>query len=157
MYAKKGTDTWASTVIPSTIHTALFNAGTIDAPFLGNNENDLQWVGTTEWTYKTTFVVGQDLAGYQNMDLVFEGLDTYAEIWLNGEKILETNNMFIPWRASVQDHVKAGENVLQVHFSPPEKIEFEQENKLGYKLPGGNRVHSRKAQYQYGGIGRRNT
>ena len=83
------------------------------------------------------------------MELVFDGLDTYAKVWLNDSLILKANNMFRQWTISVKSLLKAKSNELTVRFYPPEKIEAEKASLLPYQLPD-SRGFTRKAPYQYG-------
>src|SRR5690606_9322302 len=81
--------------------------------------------------------------------LNFEGLDTYAEVFLNDTLLFSANNAFRNWEVDVSDNLKA-ENELLVIFKNADSIEKKNTEKLGYTLPGGNRVFTRKPQYQYG-------
>jgi beta-mannosidase len=52
----------------------------------------------------------------QNIDLIFNGLDTFSEIYLNGKLIQSTDNMFRKWTIPVKQNLKIGENILQIRF-----------------------------------------
>jgi beta-mannosidase len=82
--------------------------------------------------------------------LCFEGLDTYAEITLNGKKILDCANMFRTYRAEVKSYLVKGKNKLNIHFNSSIKKTKELASKLTYTLPGEERVFARKAQFQFG-------
>ena len=86
----------------------------IPDPFLGTNEKQLQWIEKENWEYETKFKLSKTELKNQNIDLLFEGLDTYATIYLNGELLLETNNMFRTWNVSVKNKLKIGENHLKI-------------------------------------------
>ncbi|MGZ7140691.1 glycosyl hydrolase 2 galactose-binding domain-containing protein, partial [Streptococcus pyogenes] len=51
-------------------------------------------------------------------ELVFEGLDTYCTVWLNGERLLESDNMFVPRRVDVRERLRPGRNQLLLRFDP---------------------------------------
>ena len=67
--------------VPGCVHTDLLAAGRIEDPYLDENESKLSWIGRTEWTYSTSFAHDP---GAGRTDLVCAGLDTIAEIELNG-------------------------------------------------------------------------
>lgn len=70
------------------IHLDLLAAKLIPDPFIGQNEANLQWIHDKTWVYTTTFettAASQD----EHLDLVFDGLDTFGTVKLNGEKILK--------------------------------------------------------------------
>jgi len=89
---------------PTNIHLDLIAHGIIADPFIGKNENDVQWVGEVPWVYRTTFsspdVSGKGKGAVKAV-LALDGLDTFATVVLNGKEILKTENMFIPERVDV--------------------------------------------------------
>ncbi|KAK4449578.1 hypothetical protein QBC34DRAFT_350709 [Podospora aff. communis PSN243] len=114
--------TWLPTPVPSTIHTSLLAHNLIPDPFLGLNEFDVSWVADETWHYRTTFPTPFH-SSTAVVDIVFEGLDTFAQVSLNGTPILEAENMFLPYRVPVKSLLKpAGEeNELEVSFTPARK------------------------------------
>ncbi|CUM65875.1 uncharacterized protein PRCAT00003525001 [Priceomyces carsonii] len=136
------------------IHPDLYANGDIPDPFLDDNEKTLQWIGEKDWEYKTTFEVDKAAKAAANHELIFEGLDTFAEVYLNEEKILETENMFIIYRTGVNDSIKIdGENELRIVFKSALWKGRELEETHG-RYVGSNgeitRMQIRKAQYHYG-------
>src|SRR4051812_38141422 len=85
-------------VVPGCVHTDLMAAGVIPDPFLGRNETEVAWVGRREWTYETDLRTG---SGHEQCDLVFEGLDTAAEILVDGRLLGRTRNMHRSYRFDV--------------------------------------------------------
>jgi len=85
-------------VVPGCVHTDLLAAGAIPDPFLGRNETDVAWVGRRDWTYETEL---PPVDGHEQTDLVFEGLDTVAEILLDGQLLGRTRNMHRSYRFDV--------------------------------------------------------
>ena len=136
--------------VPGTIHTDLFQNNIIPDPFFGTNEKQLQWIENENWEYETKFNLSKTELKNQNIDLLFEGLDTYATIYLNGKLLLETDNMFRTWNKSVKDKLQLGENQLKIIFKSASKFGKEEAKKLPYTLPGDEKVFTRKAQYHYG-------
>lgn len=74
---------------PTTVHVELLKLKKIPDPFVGLQEWDVQWVGEAEWAFKITFNITEKELALRNVDLVFDGLDTFAKVTLNGDVILE--------------------------------------------------------------------
>jgi beta-mannosidase len=149
----QASDGWLPATVPGSIHQDLIQAGKIADPFFSLNENDVQWVGEADWLYQTTFDVPAELLETDQLDLVFDGLDTFASIWINGELLLTSDNMFVPQRRSVKGLLKASGNVILARFESAFRHGKALEAQYG-KLPAWNgdisRVYVRKAQYHYG-------
>ncbi|SEG90856.1 beta-mannosidase [Actinacidiphila yanglinensis] len=102
--------------VPGCVHTDLLAAGRIPDPFVGRNELDVQWVGKADWQYDT--VVDAGPTGHERTDLVFEGLDTVAEITLGGQLLGRTANMHRSYRFDVTRALAAGGPIpLSVRFT----------------------------------------
>ena len=84
----EGEDGWTRTSVPTEVFRDLLNAGRIPDPFLDQNELDVQWVGEVDWAYRTAFTVDNGPGPGEQAVLVFEGLDTFASVYLNGRLIL---------------------------------------------------------------------
>ncbi|KAF9782269.1 beta-mannosidase [Thelephora terrestris] len=139
--------------VPTTVHVELLKAGRIPDPFVGLHEWDVQWVGEKEWAFKTTFTASNDDLKAPNADLVFDGLDTFATVTLNGEKILETDNQFIAHRVPVKQHLKHGNNLLGIVFANAFQRGRDlqkRHGKLSLWNGDSSRLHVRKAGYNYG-------
>ncbi|MFC7988303.1 glycoside hydrolase family 2 protein [Streptomyces pilosus] len=85
--------------VPGCVHTDLLAAGLIPDPFLGRNEAEVAWVGRRDWTYETELRAGP--GAYEQTDLVFDGLDTVAEILLDGRPLGRVRNMHRSYRFDV--------------------------------------------------------
>ncbi|PQJ13918.1 beta-mannosidase [Nonlabens tegetincola] len=133
--------------IPSTVHKELLPL--IEHPFQANNEDSLQWITEENWIYKTIFKVNKEILDKEHITLNFEGIDTYASIELNGHKILDTDNAFLNWQIDVKPFIEK-ENELYVTIKSPLEKELQKAAANPYQLPEGNRVYTRKAQFQYG-------
>ncbi|KGD69404.1 beta-mannosidase [Flavobacterium aquatile] len=149
-FQKKGDSNLLQATVPGTVHTDLLANKIIPDPFLGTNEKQLQWIENEDWEYETTFSLSESELKNQNIDLIFEGLDTYATVFLNGKLLLETDNMFRTWNTSVKNKLQKGENHLKIVFKSAVNFGKEEAKKLPYVLPGDEKVFTRKAQYQYG-------
>ena len=147
----KGVDTldWQSAKIPGNIFSDLLDHKIIENPFIKTNEDSVQWVSKKNWEYKTTFSLSKKQIQKKNIELHFEGLDTYATIYLNDSIILKTNNAFKKYTIDIKKSAKTSNN-LRVVFENFNDIELKKEAEIWYKLPVQNRVYTRKAQFQYG-------
>ncbi|KAG8797423.1 hypothetical protein FRC16_008878 [Serendipita sp. 398] len=122
--SNRGTDTgeWLPTKIPTGVHEELLKLSRIPDPFVGLNEHLVQWIGEETWAFQTKFTITAEMHALPNVDLVFDGLDTYATVELDGKKVLETNNMFVPYRVPIKDALSfsdaATEHSLLITFHP---------------------------------------
>ncbi|WP_460219209.1 beta-mannosidase [Psychroserpens sp. MEBiC05023] len=140
---------WKSASVPGNVHSDLLNNKQIEHPFISDNENRLQWISQTDWEYQSTFSVDHELLDKTHITLNFEGLDTYASVFLNDSLILKTNNAFRSYSVNVKS-VLQPENNLRIVFERTSISEEREKTKLAYQLPEGNRIFTRKAQFQYG-------
>ena len=136
--------------IPGTVHTDLFQNKLIPDPFFGANEKQLQWIENETWEYETYFSLSKSEFLNQNIDLEFDGLDTYATVYLNGIVVLEANNMFRKWLISAKSDLKKDNNHLKIIFHSAVQKGKADAKKLPYTLPENERIFVRKAQYQFG-------
>jgi beta-mannosidase len=91
--------------VPGCVHTDLLAAGRIPDPFIGRNELDVAWVGHTDWTYENALAAPG--TAHERTDLVFDGLDTVAEITLGGEVLGRTANMHRSYRFDITGKLPA--------------------------------------------------
>lgn len=151
---------WKDAVVPGFVHTDLFKNGLIQDPFYGTNEKLVQWIDKKDWEYKTTFQVADEIRSEEHVDLIFHGLDTYADVYLNGIPILSADNMFRVWEVNVKTILKAVNNELRIVFRSPIQEDLPKLEALGYQLPAANdqsevgkkrvSIFARKAPYHYG-------
>ncbi len=162
-FRQVGWETWLPAQVPGTVHTDLFVNQKIGDPFYRTNERDQQWIDKVDWEYCTTFDLGEQLMKKENIRLIFDGLDTYADVYLNGTKILAADNMFRQWQVDCRPLLKRTGNNLNIYFHSPVKIDLPKLEALGYQLPAVNdqsengglgdkkiSVFARKAGYHYG-------
>ncbi|MBZ4677288.1 MAG: Beta-mannosidase [Anaerophaga sp.] len=159
-FSQAGTDEWMPAKVPGTVHSDLMANGVIEDPYYRMNEDDVQWIEDEDWIYRTTFNVDESLlSGPDVIELVFKGLDTYADVFLNDTKILEADNMFVGWNVDVREHLVEGENELRIYFHSPVKEGMKKLKQLDYTLPAVNEqapegertnVFTRKAPFHYG-------
>jgi beta-mannosidase len=157
------TGNWYPAVVPGVIHTDLMANNLINDPFFRLNERGMQWIDKEDWVYETTFSLSADMMKQDNIDLMFKGLDTYADVFINDKLVLKANNMFRQWRVAAKSFIKEGDNTLRVYFHSPVKIDVPKWDALPYHYEAGNdqsengglfdkkiSVFARKAGYHYG-------
>ena len=140
---------WKTATVPGNIFTDLLKHKIIEDPFIKNNEEKVQWVSEKSWEYKTTFNLSDKTLKKENIELHFEGLDTYATIYLNNSLLEQTDNAFKKFSFNIHKLAEK-ENELKIIFTKTNHQETLKEKKNPYKLPEGNRIYTRKAQFQYG-------
>ncbi|MDR3047853.1 MAG: hypothetical protein LBU51_09670 [Bacteroidales bacterium] len=147
-------DHYFDATVPGCIHTDLFTNAIIDDPFFESNEDSVQWVSEKIWHYQTHFSK-TEIVKYAHTELVFEGVDGHAQIWLNGKPLKhagnsnQMDNMFRNWHFDLCKETLEEDNVIELVFYPDLEYDRQQAALLSYSLPE-NRAFSRKAQYQYG-------
>lgn len=162
-FRQRDSGAWLPATVPGTVHTDLLANGRIEEPFYRMNELQLQWIDKKDWVYRTVFSVDKEFLEKKNQRLVFHGLDTYADVYLNGKSIGVTDNMFRTWVFDVSGLLNAEGNELRVVFDSPVRRGLEEMERYGLRLPadndqserggmGNNRVsvYTRKAPYHYG-------
>jgi beta-mannosidase len=148
-FQRAGSDSTFPARVPGCVHLDLVANGLIPDPFFGENEKRVQWVENEDWIYRTTFRSTSQLLDFSHINLVFEGLDTYASVYLNDSLVLTADNMFRKWTVDVKKLLHSGHNELKVIFRSPVKANREKAAVLPYSLPD-ERALSRKAPYMFG-------
>ncbi|GAI22013.1 unnamed protein product, partial [marine sediment metagenome] len=145
---------WMPATVPCSIFSSLISVGKIDQTEINTHPENFSWVSDKPWIYRKVFDASADLLGCDRIDLVFDGLDTIASIWLNNRLIGRANNMFIPFRFDVSGKLQPKNNSLLVKFDPAvrhaKKLmqRYTTFDESAFTNP--HRVYIRKAQYQFG-------
>lgn len=92
--------------VPGGVFSDLMAAGNIGDIFYERGDFDNRWVGESNWTYSRTFTVDEDVLNYQVVLLVFEGLDTFATVSINGVEVGTSSNMFVRYYFSVKQQLQ---------------------------------------------------
>ncbi len=147
------TDGWIEALVPGSTHEALLAAGQIADPFYGLNELDVQWIGECDWLYRCAFEAPPDFVEAGVPVLCCDGLDTFATVWLNGEQVLVSDNMFVPVRVPITSLLRPERNVLHILFESTLQRGKALESEWGRRAVWNgdpSRVYVRKAQFHYG-------
>jgi beta-mannosidase len=127
---------WRAAQVPGTVHTDLLANKLIPDPYVGAPEAGLQWIGLADWEYRTRFDAPARMLKNSRSDLVFDGLDTFAEVWLNGTQVLSADNAFRTWRVPVQGKLRAKGNELRIVLRSPITKLLPQVQAMPHKLAG---------------------
>jgi beta-mannosidase len=127
---------WRAARVPGTVHTDLFANKAIPDPYVGAPEAGLQWIGLADWEYRTRFDAPRAALRAARNDLVLEGLDTFAEVWLNGARLLDADNAFRTWRLKVDGKLRAKDNELRIVFRSPIARLLPRVQAMPHKLAG---------------------
>ena len=141
---------------PGDIQSALLEANPDFDPYYRDNELKFQVPGQTYWTCTRTINVPKKmLKAHQFIE--FDGIDTFADIYVNDIFVGHTENFFRLWRFDITGILHEGENTIQIKFTPSEAIAIEEAKKLPYPIPcsvydvtSPNRNLVRKTQCQAG-------
>jgi beta-mannosidase len=163
-FRQAGASKWWEAAVPGGVHTDLLALGRIPDPFFADNELRVQWVAESDWEYRKIFPFDPKARMEKKnfpanppfpegrQFLVCDGLDTLAEISLNGKPLGKANNQFRSWRWDVTGWLAEGDNELVVLFRSP--LEFIRACQLKQPLTGGGDIpggpHLRKAPYHWG-------
>lgn len=140
-----------SASVPGSVVSDLMNATNLANPFIGDNESRSQWIGEKYWIYQKSFSIEKvDFTKFSCAELIFEGIDTYASVYLNDTLIYEADNMFVSHKIDVKKWIKIGQNQLKVVFPPIIPLLKNKAKRLPYTLPENERVFARKAQFHFG-------
>lgn len=141
---------WLAASVPGEVHLDLIRAGVIRGEYYDRSADDIKWAEKCEWWYRKTFVPDPALRA-KHVELVFDGLDTLATVYLNGRAIGRNDNMHVPLRIDVASKLKWGKrNVLAVRLDPVDRL-AEGKSLAGlYTTTCSERLFVRKAQVSFG-------
>ncbi|HBX24777.1 MAG TPA: hypothetical protein DEF61_00520 [Firmicutes bacterium] len=145
-----GKDLKIKAEVPGDITIDMYNAGKVSNPYILENYKDSTWVGRENFTYECEFDVPSPSFAKESQVLVFEGIDLFSIIYLNGIKIGETKNAFLEYRFDVKNALKEKNNLLQVKMistlNEADKINTDGYNVI-FNKP---RIFLRKPQCHFG-------
>jgi beta-mannosidase len=154
-----GKNEWMKAQVPGTVHTDLMANGKIEDPFYRDNEAKVMWVEGEDWEYQTTFDIDKESFEYQNIDLIFNGLDTYADVYINDKLLKSSDNMFVGYTIPAKQFLVKGRNIMRVLFHSATNVGLKKLNESPYLVPAVNEyapfekrtsVFTRKAPFHYG-------
>lgn len=124
---------WHEAQVPGNLHIDLIRAHVIDDPFYRLNERSVQWIDKENWMYETYVTPTEAELSAENQEIVFKGLDTYADVYLNSQRLVCADNMHREWRCNVKGILKPGKNHLEVYFNSPVRRNIPKFDALPYR------------------------
>lgn len=122
--------------VPGCVHMDLERAGVISPISWRDNEADSLWIGEEDWIYSREFEISEAQVLCKKLLLVCEGLDTLAEVVVNGSLVLFADNMYRTWRVDIKPFVHVGVNEIAVCFRSP--LPFMESKQLEHPLAAWN-------------------
>ena len=154
--AEAGKDTLCAVQVPGSVLSGLYGAGKIEDPFYRTNEDATRELFWKDYEFCRTFAVTEDVLNEKKVILVCEGLDTLADIYINGKKAGSTDNMHRTWKLDVKGFLHSGENQIRIVFRSVfkyiEDYEYEENKEIHYVPCGGMKGNQliRKAHCMFG-------
>lgn len=127
----------------------------IPGPYVDSNIDQIQWIEDSTFTYITTF----DLQARNEFkyEIIFEGLDTYAEVFLNNQLLVKSNNMFVHYQKEITGLLRDGTNILKIVFKSVVEVGKQNAKHSNIIYPADNEdgaikisPYIRKAGFQFG-------
>ena len=144
---------WHKGSVPGTVLTDMMDGGLIEDPYWRTNEYETRELSRSDYRYEREFEVPESFFREEEQCLVFEGLDTIADIYLNDELLLAVNDMHRTWRIDVKGKLKAVNRLAVAFHSPTAFIEkADREGDIFYASTGCMKGNGalRKAHYMFG-------
>lgn len=113
---------WTPATVPGSVYADLLSAGKMEDPYYRDNEMTACRLMDKDYIYEKRFALTAEAITGDPMLLVFHGLDTIADISLNGHLLGHADNMHRVWEFPVTDFVQEGENLLRVEFASPNRF-----------------------------------
>jgi beta-mannosidase len=142
---------WIPAQVPGEVHWDLLRAGKIDDPFFDLNHLKMRPLEEHEFWYRRQFHVPPEMSG-ERVELVFEGLDCFATVWLNGLCVGRSANALVPRVFDVTTAVRPGEeNEIVVRLASPLKaVEGKDLTGCAAAMDTKERLWARKSDQCYG-------
>lgn len=112
-------DKWYPATVPGDIPLDLIDNKLISDPQYRVDGNNPKWITEANWEYRTTIQANAALLNRNHLELVFHGIDTCAQVFLNGNLLLSPGNMFRTYRVDAKPYLKTGSNELLVRINAP--------------------------------------
>lgn len=109
---------WMTAKVPGDVHSALIEQNIIENPYFGHNDIKCRWIEDKEWWYRTQFEYDMTNGQYDRHELTFEGLDTFATVYVNGLEVGTTENMHVAYTYDVTKVLRQGKNTIALKFDP---------------------------------------
>ncbi len=151
------TSEWNAFGEKGSIQEKLYQSGELPDPFYGKNEELYQWIETYKWEFKSQFYLTEEQFKAKKIAIHFPNVDTYADVYVNGKLVGQTDNFFHPFNFEIRSLLQCGYNDVRVVFTPPTLYHQKRYESEAFHFPAPNDPGllkvaplSRKPQYQFG-------
>ncbi|SFF72867.1 beta-mannosidase [Novosphingobium sp. CF614] len=127
---------WLAASVPGAVQADLVTHKIMPDPFIGHNEAAVQWAGRSDWVYRLPLDATPELLARGHLELVFDGLDTFAQVSVNGRDVLSADNAHRRWRVDLRGLLRPGANEVLIRFRSPLKVLQPKILPLENPLPG---------------------
>ncbi len=148
---------WIPAQVPGEVHLDLLAAGLTEEPLFSTHAASCRWPESRSWWYRRSFTVTPELFAEEVLELVFDGLDYYAQVFVNGALVGEAENSFVDHAFDIKHQVALGENTVLVRLTvgteraQDQRVgERTQENIYGNRQSFKGTPQLRKPQFSYG-------
>lgn len=148
-----GEEQWLTATVPGSVYSDYMNAGRLNDPFWRDNEDAFYELMKNDFEYQCDFDISDELFSKNHLILRCEGLDTLAEITLNGVTVASTDNMHRTWEFNIKNIVRKKGNTLNIVFRSSLNFITEEQKKFfcdGSIEALSGMPHIRKAHYMFG-------
>lgn len=148
-----GESDFINALVPGSMYADLLRNEKMEDPFYRENERFAFPLSDFDYEYKKEFVVDEHVLECDNVLLHCRGLDTLAEISINGSFLARTENMHRTFEFDVKKLLATGTNILNIIFRSPTRYISEQNEKVKLLNPPdavAGIAHLRKAHYMFG-------
>lgn len=136
--------------VPGDITIDLYNAGLVKNPYFSDNQKENDWIPRRDFTYITQIQANAELLENERIELVFDGIDVYADIFVNGKLLASVDNMFMQYRFDVKPLLNEGDNELRVEMHSTLNKMDAFDTTGYYSIFNEARIFVRKAQCHFG-------
>ena len=147
---RQAVDGWMDAQVPGEIHLDLVKAGKMPEPTVSLNMAQCRWPGTNSWWYRTSFELGPEFKQYERQWLVFDGLDLFTQVFVNGKMAGEAANAFVPAVIDVKPFLRPGRNELVVRLTEGSELAPRDLGDVSQTYDWGGRKWLRKPQFEWG-------
>ena len=110
---------WIPGTVPGSVYQDYLNAGKMEDPYWRANEEQALELMKRDFEYRTVFDVSGEMLAHDEVILHFDGIDTVADVCLNGQTLGHVDNMHRTWEYQVKDLLKEKGNELSVRITSP--------------------------------------
>ncbi|KAF2071865.1 hypothetical protein CYY_006814 [Polysphondylium violaceum] len=135
-----GSDSVISSIVPGEIHMDLLRNNLISDPYKGEKELLYRWIAESDWRFIKNFDIKKEEWDHINQhftiaELVCQGIDTIADIVINGQQVARVENMFVEFKFDIKKYLLVDRNKIEVIIYSPERYCKEQSQKYQYQVP----------------------